>query len=131
MAVLGIGVDIVHISRIEQALSRWGDRFRRKIFTEKELLLARNRSRESRFLALRFAAKEAFAKALGSGIRYPVRWRDVEVVSSPLGKPEIVLYGDLKKWCENHNIHRYHLSLSDDGDHAIAFVVIEGEERCT
>lgn len=131
MAVRGIGVDIVHISRIEQALSRWGDRFRRKIFTEKELLLARNRSRQGRFFALRFAAKEAFAKALGSGIRYPVRWRDVEIDSDHQGKPEIVLHGELKKWCKEHNIYRYHLSLSDDGDHAIAFVIIEGDEICT
>jgi len=65
MAIRGIGVDIVHIPRIEASLAKWGDRFRRKIFTEREITAAKDRLREARFLAMRFAAKEAFTKATG------------------------------------------------------------------
>ncbi|MCX7823756.1 MAG: holo-ACP synthase [Syntrophobacterales bacterium] len=127
MAIRGIGVDIVHIPRIEMALSKWGDRFRRRIFTERELFAARSRSKEGLFLALRFAAKEAFAKAVGTGIRDPLKWRDIEVVSNELGRPEIVLSNRLETWCKAMNIHRWYLSLSDDRDYAIAFVVLEGD----
>jgi len=127
MPIRGIGIDIVHIPRIEAALAKWGDRFRRKIFTEREITAAKNRSREARFLAMRFAAKEAFAKATGMGMRSPLKWRAIEVKSDNLGRPEIALSEDLKKWCESRNIQYWHLSLSDDHDHAIAIVILEGE----
>ncbi|MEJ5301447.1 MAG: holo-ACP synthase [Thermodesulforhabdaceae bacterium] len=127
MAIRGVGVDIVHIPRIEAALRRWGDRFRRKVFTENEILAARNRPREGKFLAMRFAAKEAFAKATGMGMRSPLKWHAIEVKSDDLGRPEITVSEDLRKWCETKNIRHWHLSLSDDNDHAIAVVILEGD----
>jgi holo-[acyl-carrier protein] synthase len=127
MPIRGIGVDIVHIPRIEAALVRWGDHFRRKIFTEGELLNAGKRFREAAFLALRFAAKEAFAKAVGTGMRSPLKWREIEIKSDALGRPQICLSPDLEKWCKENNIVRWHLSLSDADDYAIAFVILEGD----
>lgn len=127
MAIRGIGIDIVHIPRIEVALAKWGDRFRKRIFTEREISLAKSRSKEARFLALRFAAKEAFAKALGTGMRSPLKWQGIEILPDSMGRPEISLSDSIKKFCSSLNIHRWHVSLSDDGDHAIAFVVLEGE----
>lgn len=127
MAIRGIGVDIVHIPRIATALNRWGDRFRRRIFTENELLQASSRLRQEAFLALRFAAKEAFAKAVGTGMRFPLGWREIEIKSDALGRPEIHLSSSVEAWCRANNILRWHLSLSDEADHAIAFVILEGD----
>jgi holo-[acyl-carrier protein] synthase len=125
MSIYGVGVDLVRIERIEKALERWGDRFERRIFTQAESeACTAGKSRVSR-LAMRFAAKEAFAKALGTGIRGPVQWREIEVANDSLGKPLFLLSSAVLNACSEHGVRSWHLSMTDDGEYAQAFVVLE------
>lgn len=123
--VYGIGVDIVRISRMERVLKRWEDRFVQRVFTADEAALCRSRAYPASAFALRFAAKEAFSKALGLGMRKGVRWRDIEVFHFPGGRPGVRLSGRTLDICQENNIHHSHVSLSDDGDYGVAMVVLE------
>jgi holo-[acyl-carrier protein] synthase len=82
------------------------------------------RERGVRYLASRFAAKEAFSKAVGLGMRMPMWWTRCQVLKAPSGKPGIVTNGELKAWCDAHRLH-FHVSISDEADTAVAFVVAE------
>ncbi len=124
--IYGIGVDLVKMSRIQAAMETWGERFQRKIFTEKERSLCLSKPRPTRYWAMRFAAKEAFSKALGVGLRQGgIRWREVEVVPNPRGKPEIAVSGRAAQLCEEEGITGMHLTLTDENDQALAVVVLE------
>jgi len=123
--IYGIGIDMVEISRIERALERWGDPFLRRVFTQAEIEYCHHGvPRASRF-ALRFAAKEAFSKALGLGFRDGLGLRHIEVVRGPNGRPHLSLHGRAKELCERHGIKNSFLSLSDNGLYGIAVVVLE------
>lgn len=124
--IRGIGVDIVKVDRIEQAVERWGNRFLKRIFTAAEIERCQQRARPAQCLALRFAAKEAFAKALGLGMRKGLRWRDIEVVHDHLGKPDLLLYNQAQRLLEAMEASRTWLSLSDERESALAVVVLEG-----
>jgi holo-[acyl-carrier protein] synthase len=124
--IRGIGVDIVKVDRIEQAVERWGDRFLKRIFTAAEIERCQQRARPAQCLALRFAAKEAFAKALGLGMRKGLRWRDIEVVHDHLGKPDLLLHNQAQRLLEAVEASRTWLSLSDERESALAVVVLEG-----
>ena len=124
--IRGIGVDIVKVDRIEQAVERWGDRFLKRIFTAAEIERCQQRARPAQCLALRFAAKEAFAKALGLGMRQGLRWRDIEVVHDHLGKPDLLLHNQAQRLLEAVEASRTWLSLSDERESALAVVVLEG-----
>jgi len=128
--ILGIGTDIVNVDRIARLIERFGDRFLNRIFTDHELLKAySNQAHYVSILAKRFAAKEAVSKALGTGFRNGLRFKDIEVVSNALGRPEICLHGQAKICATalaNGEVFKAHLSLSDDYPFAQAFVVIEG-----
>jgi holo-[acyl-carrier protein] synthase len=124
--IRGIGVDIVNISRIEQAVERWGSRFLERIFTPAEIERCEQRARPAQCLAARFAAKEAFAKALGLGMREGLRWRDIEVVQDHLGKPSLQLHNQAQKLMETVDANTTWLSLSDERESALAVVVLEG-----
>lgn len=124
--IRGIGVDIVKVDRIEQAVERWGYRFLKRIFTAAEIERCQQRARPAQCLALRFAAKEAFAKALGLGMRKGLRWRDIEVVHDHLGKPDLLLYNQAQRLLEAMEASRTWLSLSDERESALAVVVLEG-----
>jgi holo-[acyl-carrier protein] synthase len=128
MAVYGVGIDLVRVDRIEEMLSRWGDRFAARVFTELEVKICSGRRTRVSCLAMRFAAKEAFVKALGLGIRSPVVWRDIEIQSDSLGKPEIVLSERARQFCRDQGIKSWHVSLTDDGQYGAAVVVIESWE---
>jgi holo-[acyl-carrier protein] synthase len=123
--IYGIGVDLVDIRRMDRVIKRWGDRFIGRVFTtgEKEICYARS-SPVSAF-SLRFAAKEAFAKAIGRGMKKGVSWRDIEVFHFPGGRPGLRLHGKSSEICEKENINGFHLSLSDEGDYGAAMVVLE------
>ncbi|MBW2195164.1 MAG: holo-ACP synthase [Deltaproteobacteria bacterium] len=123
--IYGIGTDIVQISRIDTAFKRWGGRFLRRVFTEAEIEYCNTKAQRVSHLALRFAAKEAFAKALGLGFRNGISFRQIEVVHTHNGSPALKLHSKSKDFCEKHGIERNFLSLSDDGDYAIAMVVLE------
>jgi holo-[acyl-carrier protein] synthase len=124
--IRGIGVDIVKVDRIEQAVERWGYRFLKRIFTPAEIERCQQRARPAQCLALRFAAKEAFAKALGLGMRKGLRWRDIEVVHDHLGKPDLLLHNQAQRLLEAMEASRTWLSLSDERESALAVVVLEG-----
>ncbi len=124
--IRGIGVDIVKVDRIERAVERWGYRFLKRIFTAAEIERCQQRARPAQCLALRFAAKEAFAKALGLGMRKGLRWRDIEVVHDHLGKPDLLLYNQAQRLLEAMEASRTWLSLSDERESALAVVVLEG-----
>lgn len=125
MAIYGIGADLVQVSRLKRALDRWGGRFERRIFTRAESQACGVRKKKASCLALRFAAKEAFVKALGTGMRDPVEWLDIEVTNDELGRPSIVLSPRAATYCAEAGIASWHLSLTDDGGYAQAFVVLE------
>ncbi len=125
--IYGIGVDLVKVARLAAAIERHGERFLNRVFTPREIAYCqgRKRGRDSAF-ALRFAAKEAFSKALGVGLRRDgIRWREVEVVPNPLGKPELVVAGRAAELCAQAGITHMHLSLTDENDQALAVVILE------
>ncbi len=127
--ILGIGTDLVEIERIEAALGRWGERFARKILVPRELdRLARHR-KPAAYLAKRFAAKEAFSKAMGTGIHTPVSWLNIGVVNHASGRPYLELSAALAALVERRGVQSVHLSLTDERGMAAAFVVLEGESR--
>jgi holo-[acyl-carrier protein] synthase len=124
--IRGVGIDLVNIGRIEQAVERWGQRFLQRIFTAGEIERCQQLNRPAPCLALRFAAKEAFAKALGLGMRRGLRWNDVEVVNDDLGKPLLLLRHQAEQLLKATGAKKTWLSLSDERDSAIAVVVLEG-----
>ena len=121
----GIGTDLVSVKRIEDALFRYGDRFLHRILSEAEVAEYAQSSQPARFLAKRFAAKEAFSKAWGTGIGVAIGWHDVSVAHDAQGKPLIAPSATLSEKFVQENIVAAHVSLSDENDHALAFVVLE------
>ncbi|MCP5050041.1 MAG: holo-ACP synthase [bacterium] len=122
--VKGIGVDIVDIPRIKKLLDK-GDRFLEKVFHETEIRYCQSKHRREVHLAARFASKEAFFKALGTGWRYGMRWEDIVVENDSLGKPVINLSGKTQDYFQAQDFSSIHLSISHTQDYAVAFVVLE------
>lgn len=114
-----VGIDIIEISRIQEAMSRWGERFLHRIFTDSELELCKGRTE---LLAVRFAGKEAAMKAL-SDAGVSISWKEIEILSGPDGKPWINLYGQAKEQAQNLGISGLSVSLSHSRDNAIALVI--------
>jgi holo-[acyl-carrier protein] synthase len=127
--IFGVGTDIIQITRIEAALARKGERFAEKILGPEELEKYKRRkakvaARGIRFLATRFAAKEAFSKAIGLGMRMPMTWRAVQVLNAPSGKPIAVTSGALKEFMKKNGL-TIQISITDEADYAVAFVIVE------
>jgi holo-[acyl-carrier protein] synthase len=128
--IYGIGFDLVRVSRIAEALERWGDRFQKKVFTPGEVRYCLQKRHAAPHFAARFGAKEALVKALGIGIRRGVHWRDVEVQRGPLGRPLLKVHGRALEICQREGIDALFLSLTHDGDYSGAMVVLEkGDQR--
>lgn len=125
--IYGIGVDLVRVDRLARVLERYGERFLHRVFTPREIGYCQARHRQGVYqFAQRFAAKEAFSKALGVGLRQGgIRWREVEVLPDSMGKPEIAVSGRAAQLCEAHGITKMHVSLTDEDNHAVAMVVLE------
>jgi holo-[acyl-carrier protein] synthase len=127
--ILGIGNDIVDIRRIEETLTKFGDRFRDRIFTEIEKKKSDNRAMRAASYAKRFAAKEACSKALGTGFRRGVFWKDMGVVNEMSGRPTMVLTGGAKAQLDRlipaGMVAKVHLTITDDHPYAQAMVIIE------
>jgi holo-[acyl-carrier protein] synthase len=119
VGMISVGVDVIEIARIQRALSDFGERFLRKVYTERER--ERYASRVSE-LAARFAAKEATSKALGTGIR-GIRWREMEVLSNRRGKPVLVLHGGAAARAEMLGLVAFDVSLTHSRTDAMAFIV--------
>ncbi len=122
--IKGIGTDILQVERIEKALKR-SPKIADRVLTEQEMIEFRATSQPSRFLAKRFAAKEAVVKALGTGIGNGVGWQHVEISKDSLGKPLITLTEGALKRAKLLEAQHYHLTLSDEQDYVVAMVVIE------
>jgi holo-[acyl-carrier protein] synthase len=129
--ILGIGMDLTDVKRVEEVYRRHGTRFLQRIFTETEQKKALSRLHVAPTLAKRFAAKEAFAKALGTGMAQGVAWRQIGVVNSKSGKPEIELKGEalakLLALAPKGMTPKVHLTLTDEGPLAQALVMITAE----
>ncbi len=129
--ILGIGIDIVEIKRIAAMRQRYGRRFERKLFTPREIAYCRRRKKADQHFAVRFAAKEAAMKALGTGITSQVGFLSIEVVNDSAGKPELRLTKGAAARAKKLGMAQAHLSVSHGDDWAVAMVAIEGRTaRC-
>ena len=125
--ILGTGIDLVHVSRIEEAINRLGARFRERVFTEAEIGYCEAKGSRYESYAARFAAKEAAMKALGTGWSSGVGWREIEVVSPDNGHPTLRLTGNALRQFEKMGASVVHVSISHSDNLAIAQVLIENE----
>ena len=125
MAVIGLGTDIAEIERVENALSRSGESFAKRILTDSELTKFTGLKQQGRFLAKRFAAKEAASKALGTGIAMGVSFQDFETTNDALGKPVLTFSGKALEIAQKKQVVNIHLSISDERHYAVATVILE------
>ncbi|MEJ2174646.1 MAG: holo-ACP synthase [bacterium] len=123
--IYGVGTDLVEIARVARVLERFGDRFAERILCAAELERFHALGRSAAYLAKRFAAKEAFGKALGSGVRAPADWHGVWVSNHELGQPRLQFSNALAALLEAQGIRRAHLSISDERRLASATVILE------
>lgn len=124
MAIVGLGIDLARTPRFSR-LANERPAVLARLFTSGELAYAHAAKDPAQRLAARFAAKEAFLKALGLGLRDGLRWQDIEVVRDPLGKPSLTLHGRARQLLSERAIATVHLSYSHDGDYAVATVILE------
>ncbi|BCS54510.1 holo-[acyl-carrier-protein] synthase [Geobacter sp. SVR] len=125
--IFGIGTDIVSIERFQRFIDSGNTAILRRLFTPGEQAVCTARKSSAACYAARFAAKESFLKAIGTGLRDGISWLDMEVVSNDLGKPELLLSGEALNLYRAHRLGRLFLSLSHDGGCAVAMVVVEAE----
>ncbi|AGN85237.1 MULTISPECIES: holo-ACP synthase [Enterobacteriaceae] len=125
MAILGLGTDIVEIARIEAVVARSGDRLAKRVLSDNEWALYQAHQQPVRFLAKRFAVKEAAAKALGTGIRNGLAFNQFEVFNDALGKPSLRLWDEALRMAEQMGVRAMHVTLADERHYACATVIIE------
>jgi holo-[acyl-carrier protein] synthase len=131
VSVRGIGVDLVNIPRIRAAIDRWNERFLRRVFTDSEIAYCRARRDPAQHFAARFAAKEAGLKALGTGLRLGVRWRELEVQRERGQAPTLVLSGRCREISLAKGGRRMLLALTHDGEYAVAQAMLVDDETST
>ena len=124
--IYGIGIDVVEPHRIERLLGLYGERFARRVLTPLEWAGYQKTIKPVFYLANRFAAKEAFSKAMGTGFRYPVTLQSISVVQNRLGKPSLAFHENLKALMATEGVTGHHLTISDEKSLACACVVLEG-----
>jgi holo-[acyl-carrier protein] synthase len=124
--IVGIGTDVCSIERIAKSLDRFGERLVKRILTPAERARFDSVKDKPGHLAKRFAAKEAFSKAIGTGIHAPFTWHSITVTRNGKGKPGIEADAPMEKHLKKLGVTAMHISLTDDGDVAMAFVVLEG-----
>lgn len=124
--ILGIGVDITEIARMERAVAQHGGRFVRRVFTAREIAYCKTSARQAERYAVRFAAKEAARKAIGAAIPVTaLSWHDIEIISSLEGAPQLAFHGRAAELVAQLNLSRAHVSLSHGADYAVAQVILE------
>lgn len=123
--IVGIGSDIARVERFARAVQRHGPRFAARILGPQEQAIWCQKGESVAYLAKRFAAKEAFVKALGLGLRRGMQWSDIQVVNDQLGKPSLALSGEALRLFQASGASTTHVTLSDEADYAIAFVILE------
>ncbi|HEY5037309.1 MAG TPA: holo-ACP synthase [Chthoniobacterales bacterium] len=125
MSILGIGIDVVDCSRIEDSIKRFGDRFLQRVFTAGEIAYSQSMKFPARHFAARFAAKEALSKAFGTGIGKSMGWRDLDVQKKPSGEPFVVLSGGAEKMANERGVGKIWISLSHTDAVGMATIVLE------
>ena len=125
--IVGIGTDIVSIERIQGALDRFGERFVKRVLTPQERVRFERTKLKASHLAKRWAAKEAFSKAIGTGIHAPFKWHSITVGRDARGKPLVVPDDAMRAHLDSLGVARAHVSLTDDAGVAMAFVVLEAD----
>ena len=125
--ILGIGTDLAEVERIRESIARFGDRFLNRIYTERERAYASSKANAAERFAARFAAKEAGMKAIGTGWRHGVTWKDFEVANEPSGRPTLRLSGVAGQIAERIGVKRISVSLTHTSQMAFAVVILEGE----
>jgi holo-[acyl-carrier protein] synthase len=123
--ILGTGIDLIEVARIEASFERFGDRFVRRILCEAEIAYCLSHKKPGPFLAVRFAAKEAISKAFGTGICAQLSWLDMEVARKPSGEPFVILHGKGIDLLRERGGNRMHLSLSHTEKYATAVAILE------
>ena len=123
--IFGVGTDIVELARVQATYDRFGEHFVRRILMEEELVLFRRSKWRVRFLAMRFAGKEAVAKAMGTGFRHGIWLRDIGITHNDWGRPLVIWSERGRKVCERLGIGSGHVSLTDDAGLVVAFAVVE------
>ena len=126
--IYGVGTDLIEIGMVERVLARFGERFARRILCEPELKRFRAHRQPVAYLAKRFAAKEAFTKALGTGIHAPASWHGVWVVNLRSGKPQLEFSAALQALLKERGIRRTHVSITDEREVAAATVILECDD---
>jgi holo-[acyl-carrier protein] synthase len=124
--IVGSGIDLVEIGRIQQSMERYGERFLDRIYTESEQAYCGRKRNSAESYAARFAAKEAGSKALGTGINHGVNWREIEVVREPSGRPTLKFHGRAAQIASRMGVTHAALSLTHTAEMAMASVVLEG-----
>ena len=122
--IFGIGTDIVHIKRMRDSLEKYGHKFARRILTQREFSEFASKQNKAAYLAKRFAAKEATAKAMGTGFSNGLSLQHIGVINDNAGKPELELLEVAEKFLRDNKIKQTHLSLADEKDYAVAFVTL-------
>jgi holo-[acyl-carrier protein] synthase len=125
--IVGTGVDIAEVDRIEAAVKRFGSRFLQRVFTPAEVMYCTGKPNAAERLAARFAAKEAGMKAIGTGLRHGITWKDVEVLRLPGQRPILQFHGRAAEFAARLGCKRTHLSLSHTKEQAIAHVILESD----
>jgi holo-[acyl-carrier protein] synthase len=123
--IVGSGVDLIEIARIAETLARYGDRFCQRVYLPGEIRYCRSKKNAAESFAARFAAKEAGAKALGTGIHFGVSWRDIEVVRTPSGRPTLLFHGRAAEIARKLGVRNVVISLTHSRTDALAQVVLE------
>lgn len=126
MCIVGIGLDLVHIPRIETIVSRWRNRFLERVYTDAEREALIERASPYASLAGRFAVKEAILKALGTGLSAGIRWRDIEVRTDQLGRPLATATGRAHDLLREAGVSHIYVSLAHDGEYAVAQAILTG-----
>ena len=125
--IVGIGIDTEEVERIRESIERHGERFVHRVFTPGEIAFVESKANKWERYAVRFAAKEAAMKAIGTGWDQGVTWRDVEIVNEPNGCPTLVLHGKAKEIADRKGCKRTWVSLSHTKQHVVAQVILESE----
>jgi holo-[acyl-carrier protein] synthase len=123
--IQGIGIDLVENERIEKIINKWGQKFLQRVFSDGEIKYCGRHIQSSLNYGARFAAKEAFLKALGIGLGRGVKLREIEVIHDDQGKPDLTLHGEANLQIEQRQITRIHLSLTHTKNYATAIVILE------
>ena len=130
--IISNGIDIVDIRRIKNTIKKYNFRFKKRCFHQGEIIRSESRHKSSESYAKRYAAKEACAKALGTGLARGIFWKDIEIQNDKFGKPKIILHNNAKKYLDafdNNYQYSIEVSLSDEKNYAIANVIIYGNKK--